>query len=213
MEDYYRGFARSASLPASPLSPYYSQVMAERYAYDGVKFAQAVKDAGMEEQKVVFLVNKDDSLRLRVARDIAQMLEDCGLQVELKALGSHAYTEALKAWEFDIYLGQTRLSANMDLSAFFDTYGELSWGGVNDVTGYSLSLQALENHGNYYTLHKTVMDNGLICPVLFRSYAVYATRGLLTELTPARDNVFYYSMGKSLENAKTVLKDQPTPEQ
>ena len=213
VEDYYRGFARSASLPASPLSPYYSQVMAERYAYDGVKFAQAVKDAGMDEQKVVFLVNKDDSLRLRVARDIAQMLEDCGLQVELKALGSHAYTEALKAWEFDIYLGQTRLSANMDLSAFFDTYGELSWGGVNDVTGYSLGLQALENHGNYYTLHKTVMDNGLICPVLFRSYAVYATRGLLTELTPARDNVFYYSMGKSLENAKTVLKDQPTPEQ
>jgi hypothetical protein len=90
----------------------------------------------------------------------------------------------------------------MDLSAFFHTYGELSWGGVDDVSAYSLSQQALENHGNYYTLHKRVMDNGLLCPVLFRSYAVYAARGAVSDLTPARDNVFYYSLGKTLENAK-----------
>ena len=212
VEEYYRGFARSSTLPVSPQSPYYSQVLAERYAYDGVKFAQAVKDAGLVGSEVLFVVNKDDSLRLRVARDIARMLEDCGLEVELQELSGYKYTEALKSWNFDIYLGQTRLSANMDLSAFFDTYGELSWGGVNDVTGYTMCLQALENHGNYYTLHKTVMDNGLICPVLFRSYAVYATRGLLTELTPSRDNVFYYSMGRSIENAKTVLKAPTTSE-
>lgn len=200
-EDYYRGFARSTTLPASPLSPYYSQSLADRYQYDGVKFAEAVKSAGMEGSKVVFLVNSDDSLRLRVARRIAQMLEDGGLEVEMKELGGNAYVEALKAWNYDIYLGQTRLSPNMDLSAFFATYGELSWGGVNDVGAYALSLQALENHGNYFTLHKTVMDNGLMCPVLFRSYAIYATRGLVSDLTPARDNVFYYSTGKTLEDA------------
>lgn len=200
-EDYYRGFARSASLPASPLSPYYSQSLADRYKYDSVKFAEAVKSAGMEGKSVVFLVNKDDSLRLRVARSIAQMLEDGGLVVELKALGGNAYVEALKAWNYDIYLGQTRLSPNMDLSAFFATYGELSWGGVNDVGAYAMSLQALENHGNYFTLHKLVMDQGLMCPVLFRSYAIYATRGLVSDLTPARDNMFYYSTGKTLEDA------------
>ena len=204
--EYYRGFARSATLPASPQSPYYSQVLAERYQYDGVKFAQAVKNAGMQDKTVVFLVNKDDSLRLRVARAIGQMLEDCGLVVEMKELGSHAYVETLKAWNFDIYLGQTRLSSNMDLSSFFATYGELSWGGVNDVTAYSLCLQALENHGNYYTLHKTVMDNGLLCPVLFRSYSIYATRGLVTDLTPARDSVFHYSLGKSLDAAKRIIE-------
>ena len=132
------------------------------------------------------------------------------LKVQLQELSGYKYVDALKEWNFDIYLGQTKLSANMDLSAFFHTYGDLSWGGVNDVTAYTMCLQSLENHGNYYTLHKTVMDNGLICPILFRSYAVYAVRGLLTELTPARDNVFYYSMGRSLENAKTVLKDPAT---
>ena len=201
-EEFYRGFARSACLPASPLSPYYSQNLAERYKYDGVRFAQAVKDAGMVGSTVVFLANSDDSLRLRVARSIAQMLKDCGLEVEMKELGGNAYVEALKSWNYDIYLGQTRLSPNMDLSAFFATYGELSWGGVNDLGAYALSLQALENHGNYFTLHKLVMDQGLLCPVLFRSYSIYATRGLIAGLSPARDNLFYYSLGKTPEEIR-----------
>ena len=201
-EEYYRGFARSACLPASPLSPYYSQTLADRYAYDGIRFAQAVKDAGLEGSTVVFLANSDDSLRLRVARSIAQMLEDCGLEVEMKELGGNAYVEALKSWNYDIYLGQTRLSPNMDLSAFFATYGELSWGGVNDLGAYALSLQALENHGNYFTLHKLVMDQGLLCPVLFRSYAIYATRGLIPSLTPARDSVFFYTTARTLEDVR-----------
>ncbi len=201
VEDYYRGFARSASLPASPLFPYYSKNLAERYSYDSIKFLDAVKSTGMEGKTVVLLVNSDDSLRLRVARAISKMLTDCGLVVELKALGTNACTEALKFRNFDLYLGQTKLSPNMDLSAFFATYGALSWGGVNDLGAYALSLQALENHGNYFTLHKLVMDQGLICPILFRSYSVYAIRGLLSDLTPARDGVFYYHTGKTLENA------------
>ncbi len=201
VEDYFRGFARSATLPASPQFPYYNRKLAEKYEYAPLKFAQAVKDAGMRDREISFLVNKEDTLRLRVARAIAQMLSDCGLTVKMLELSGNDYSFALKAWNFDLYLGQTRLSANMDLSAFFSTYGALSYGGVNDVTTYTLCQQALENHGNYYTLHQTIMDNGQLCPVLFGSYSIYATRGLLTELTPARDNVFYYSLGKTMEQA------------
>ena len=52
------------------------------------------------------------------------------------------------------------------------------------------------------------MDNGLLCPILTGSYAVYATRGLLTDLTPSRDNVFYYSMGKTMEQALMLESSQ-----
>ena len=67
VEDFYRGFARSASLPASPLFPYYSQNLADRYKFDDLKFLEAVKGAGVEGATVVFLGNSADSLRLRVA--------------------------------------------------------------------------------------------------------------------------------------------------
>ena len=201
VKEYYRGFARSASLPASPLSPYYNTALAEKYGYDQEKFTQAVLDAGMEGSLVRLLVNREDSLRLRAAREIGDMLTQCGLTVEIMELAGSEYRYALETWNFDIYLGQTKLSPNMDLSAFFSAYGALSYGGINDVEAYALCQRSLENHGNYYTLHQTVMENGLLCPVLFRSYAVYANRGALTDLTPARDNVFFYSLGKTMESA------------
>jgi len=200
-EKFYRGFARSVTLPASPQFPYYSSRLASQYTYDAPRFAQAVSDAGLEGQSVVFLVNSDDSLRLRVAREIAKMLESGGLIVEMKELGGSAYQYALRSRQFDLYLGQTKLSPNMDLSSFFATYGELSYGGVNDRAAYALCQQALANYGNYYSLHKTVMDNGLLCPVLVRSYAVYTTRGVFSSFQPARDQIFYYSLGKTMEDA------------
>lgn len=200
-ESYYRGFARSATLPASPLSPYYSNALASRYGYDSVRFAKQVNESEVRDSAVVLLVNSDDSLRLRVARAIGRMIADCGLQVEMKELSSNAYLQALRNREYDLYLGQTRLSANMDLTAFFSTTGALSYGGINDVGMYTLCQESLANRGNYYTLHQTIMEDGRLCPVLFRSYAVYAPRGLLTGLTPSRDNVFYYSLGKTMEGA------------
>ena len=59
-----------------------------------------------------------------------------------------------------------------------------------------MSLEALANSGNYQSLHELVMDNGYLCPILFRSYALYARRGLLSGLAPARDHVFYYTVDK-----------------
>ena len=104
---------------------------------------------------------------------------------------------------YDLYLGQTMLSPNMDLSHFFMENGNLTYGGTADERIYEMCLNALENHGNFYSLHYTIMDEGLLCPILFRSYAIYATRGLLTDLSPSRDNVFYYSIGKTMEDALT----------
>jgi len=199
---FYHGFAQSATLPASPNSPYYNDSLAKRYGYDPVKFLQAVQAAGKEGSTMVLLVNSDDSLRLRVARAIAKNLTDCGLVVEMKELGGNAYLTALKGRQFDLYVGQTRLSANMDLSAFFSTYGTLSYGGVDDLTAYALCLESLANAGNYYTLHRTVMENGLLCPVLFGNYSVFVTRGVISGLQPARDNLFFYSLGRTLADAQ-----------
>ncbi len=200
--EFYRGFGRAATLPASPMSPYYNDNLAQRYVYDLAKFTQAVSDANLSStHQVVLLVNSEDSLRLRVARSIGKMLTQGGMNVVMKELRGEAYVNAVHRREFDLYLGQTRLSANMDLSNFFAATGPLSYGGTDDVAAYALCLQSLENYGNFFTLHQTVMDRGLLCPVLFCNYAIYGTRGVLTSLTPSRDNVFGYSIGKTMEGA------------
>lgn len=207
-ETHYRGYAQGVTLPASPHFPYYSQSLADKYGFDSAKFTAALESAGMVGKEISFVVNSDDSLRVRVARSIAQMLTDCGLVVNLRELSTSQYLATIKVRNFDLYLGQTILSPNMDLSEFFHEYGDLSFGGINDTGAYSLCLDALANYGNYYSLYKYVMEHGLLCPVLFRSYAIFGTRGLITDLTPARDNVFYYSIGKNMEQA--ILREPET---
>ncbi len=200
-ESYYRSFAQSATLPASPNFPYYNKTLAAKYGLNKDKFAAAVETAGQKDAEITLLVNSADSLRVRVAREIGDMLAAGGLKVKMSELSGNRYTQAVKNREFDLYLGQTMLSPNMDLSAFFHTNGALSYGGVDDLAAYTLCLESLANYGNYYSLYKYVMENGLLCPILVRSYAVYVTRGVITDLNPARDSIFYYTVGKSMTDA------------
>ena len=207
VSSYYRSFAYSAVLPASPHSPYYDAALAAKYSYDPSKLTMAITDAGLQEADVVLLVNKFDSIRLRAARRIAEMLEQCGLDVAMSELTGDKYLEALEKGEYDLHLGQTRLAPNMDLTAFFDAEGALNFGGLADLPTYALCLEALANSGNYYSLHQRILEDGALCPILFRSYAIYADRGMFTSLDPARDNVFYYSLGKSLEEVNKEPQD------
>jgi peptide/nickel transport system substrate-binding protein len=160
-----------------------------------------VEAAGLTGANITLLLNADDSLRLRAGRAIGEMLTACGLTVTINEVNSAQFTEQVKWGKYDLYLGQTRLSANMDLTAFFAKNGTLNYGGLADTTAYALCLESLANQANFYNLHKEVMDDGQLCPILFRSYAVYATRGLVTKLTPSRDNMFYYSTGRTMADA------------
>ncbi len=200
-EQFYHGFARTATLPASPQSPYYTQSLAQQYAYDPDRFAYVVKDAALSEDTTVrLLVNGSDSLRLRVAKSIQRMLEAGGLTVEVEAEDYSDYRKALQKGAYDLYLGETRLSANMDLTAFFSPKGSMNFGDLSDAVIYSLCLESLANRGNYYNLHSAVVQDGRLCPILFQSYAVYANRGLVSGLSPSRDAVFYYDLGVTLSD-------------
>ena len=205
-DEYYRGFARSATLPASPQSPYYNAVLAGRYGYDAEIFRAAVESSGMIDREITLLVNSDDTMRIRAGRAIADMLRTAGLKVKVSELGGSSYRSALKKGEYDLHLGQTKLSPNMDLSAFFTSRGTLNYGGLANASLLTACWDALANSGNYYTLHQKVMEDGCLVPVLFRSYAVYTQRGTFDALDPARDNIFFYTIGKTMESIRLDAK-------
>lgn len=204
----YRGHGWPATLPASPLSPYYSESLAAGYTYDPMKFIDAVsswpipKDKKGKQKTLRLLVNSDDSARLRTARDIAATLTDFGIPTETMEYPSVTYQAVLQACNYDIYLGQTRLPANYDLSEFFRLWGNLSWGGIPNEDILKLCKESLADSGNYYNLHQLLAEDGRIVPILFGSYAVYAERGLFDGFSPARDNAYYYSLGKTMEGIK-----------
>ena len=204
VREYYRTFAQAATLPASPSSPCYNDALAEQYAYNADLFRAALQAEGLEGESIVLLVNKADGRRAKVAQAIADMLQECGLEVTLRAYSGEDYTKALKNGSYDLHLGQTMLSPNMDLSAFFDSEGTLNYGGMSDAGIFALCQDALANSGNFTALHQAVMEDAMLCPVAFLSYAVYVQPGLVEDFSPARDCIFYYSLGKNLNDIKTM---------
>ena len=209
INENYRGMAWAATLPASPNSPYYSKTLAAKY--DPMKFIDLIRDFKIPEdddgddQKLRLLVNSDDSARLRVARDIAAALTELGIPTGTLEYGNTSrgttYDQVLYAGTYDMYLGQTKLSPNYDLANFYG-WGNLSRGGITDKTIYGLNQDALANSGNYYNLHEAVANDGKIIPILFGYNTVYAERGLFDGLSPSRDNIFYYTLGKTMSGIK-----------
>ena len=199
--DHYGEFAQVTTIACAPSSPYYSPSLAEKYEYDPIRFIEALGKIKPPKEPVELLVNKDDSLRLRAARDIAQMLTECGLETVTVELETNKYLSNIRVGKYDLYLGQTCLSTNMDLTPFFHPYGNISRNGMSDQEIYALCLDALENSGNFYNLHKAVADDGCVVPILFGNYTVYATRGLVTNLSPSRDCVFFYTLGRTERDA------------
>ena len=209
VDTYYNGLAQPATLPASPSFPYYNDALASRFEYDPMKFIDGLsgvtipKDEETKSRKVMkLLVNKDDSARLKTARYIAEHLTELGLNCETAEYSGNAYQQVLAANNWDICLGQTRLSATMDLTGFFAPWGSLYMSGLTNGDIQEYNLLALENSGNYYNLHQKVAEHGSVVSVLFGNNAVYSHRGTLTDLSPSRDNVFYYSLGKTMESVQ-----------
>ena len=197
-EEIFRGYARPATLAADPNSPYYSEALAARYGYEPMKFVDALGKY-LITKPIRLLVNSDDRLRLQTARTIAAMLTEHGMVTITVEMDSYDYEACIGRGDYDLYLGRTRLSANMDLSCFFRNWGSCSYNGVVDEDTYKLCLDALANRGNYYNLHEKVAEDGRIVPILFYGYAIYGTRGLLSDLRPSRDTVFFYSLNKTME--------------
>ena len=204
IQRYYNNRAQAATLATSPSSPHYNQVLAANYNFDPLKFIDSLsgwnipRDPENPEKKMVLLVNADDSARLRAARYIAKCLTEYGLPTSTLECSGQNYEAVLRANNWDIYLGQTRLSPNMDLSEFFRPWGELRPGGLENENLLDMCKDTLENSGTTYDLLKKIAEDGRVIPVLFGYHAVYAERGLFENLSPTRDNAFFYSMGKTL---------------
>lgn len=210
-ETFYNGKCSPSALPTSPLSIYYSQTLASQYTYDPLGFVDQVagapvpRDKNNQVKKLKLLVNSDDSARLRTARYLAEELTDLGIPtgvLEYGGSGKYTFEDVLRAGTYDIYLGETRLPPNYDLSEFFRSGGRMSWGGIVDGDIMSMMREALADRGNYYNLNKLVAEDGKIIPILFGTTMIYANRGQLLDLAPSRDNVFYYTLGKTMEGIK-----------
>lgn len=199
--EVYKGFAQPSVLPCNPLSDYYDEQLAKDYDYAPARFAEAVANSGVTSSSDyvghvgIFLVCSDDPKRVAAAEAIAEKLKSAGLSITVNAVDREQYLKNLEDGDFDLYYGETRLTTNFDLVEFFSKYGNLNFGAINSTGLASLCSAALKNSGSFYELCGQLLQTAPICPVVFKSNAIYVTRGMLTDITPGVDFVFLKTDG------------------
>ena len=196
------GFAKPAVLPCSPDADLYDTRLADSFSYSIANYHMQLDSASVEDLGAdgvldlyvpslgysvpvsgTMIVCSSSFQRVQAATKIVDALNELGFDLELKSMEYNEYKKALLENNFDLYYGEVRLSSNFDLSPFFSYYGSTNYGNLSDSTMLNLSNLALANSGNSYNLYKRLCERGYITPVLFKSYAVYTTRGAVSNPT------------------------------
>lgn len=214
----YGGFAVASELPCSPQSDLFDPQLAENYDYAPASFMEALSNSGVltseeyQNHAGIFLVCSEDQTRVAAASYLCDVLKSYGLNLRVNIVDRDTYEEALEDGDFDLYYGETRLTANFDLSEFFEENGSLCYGSIDNESLEDLCDKALENSGSYVELCSQLMKKAPICPVVFKSYAINVSRGIITNMYPAVDFVFHnYDYARDLSDAdKTYAPVEPT---
>lgn len=201
----YNGFAMPASLPCSPQCGTYDKELAARYAYAPEEFSSRIQGK-VFTTTVELVVWSADFSRVELANYLADAFARYGIKVRVVSVDYNTYKDRIRNGNFDMFIGEVRLSNDFNLSSFFSDDGDLNFGYITHNGLYNQSKDALANSGNAYDLYQHVMETGLVCPVLFKSYAVMATRGSISTLQPAVDCVFHLPGGRTLADASTTYE-------
>ncbi len=199
--------ALASALPVSPRSPEYSAAAAEQLAYDPASAAALLDEAGYALNgedglryagrtplALTLLVNSDSEAKQGLAALLAGELEKLGVTVTVDILPWTEYQSALSAGRFDLYIGETILPGDFDLSALLT--GALNYGGY-DATALSELLSARQAaRGEARTAAASALWDEFVkevpfAPLCFKNRSLLVRWGMASNLQPTRANPFY----------------------
>lgn len=200
--------ALPAALPAAPGSVLYHDDVAEALSFSPAE-AEALLDTGgwlpgedgirqkgRERLELTLVVPGDNAVRVALAEQLAEALGNLGMAVTVRRLPWEGYLEALNQGEFDLYLGEVRMTADFDPSVLMAPGGALNYGGYAGAE----ALEALEKFraasGQARTLaaknlYRRLAEDPPFAVLCFKNWSVLIQWKQLSGLTPTQQNIFY----------------------
>ncbi len=96
--------------------------------YNKLNTSGSRRNTGGTQLKFTLLVNSDNRNRVLAAQAVAKQLKAVGIDVTVVKKKFSAYKAALKKGDFQLYLGEVRVSENMDVSPLFLKGGSVAYG-------------------------------------------------------------------------------------
>ena len=100
----------------------------EKIGYNSLNSSGYRVNASKKHLALTLLVNSENPSRLKAAEMIANQLKQVGIELRIIKRNYADYMTMLKNGDFQLYLGETRLTANMDFSELLLPGGAIAFG-------------------------------------------------------------------------------------
>lgn len=201
------GHAAATSLPVHPQAPGFDAGLDKSWKQDperaGVLLGEAgwipgedgVLKRGREELSLRLIVNQDNTFKTAVAETVADALKETGCRIVLDKLSWEEFTAALEKREFDLYLGETALTADFDLRSLLGGKGGLNYSGFADPESWELMAQYRGSRGEerettLVNLCGRVAEMAPIIPLCFKNGSLLTQWGQVSGAEPTQRDVF-----------------------
>lgn len=187
--------AVAALMPVSPSSELYNEELEKQLMYQ-TETARSLCSAANPGYEMTLVVNADSTFKVDMAKEIEQELEAVGLDIGVEALEWSDFKKALQNGNYDLYLGEVKMSNNFDLTAFLNKQGSLNYSGYDSKTLQSLlnNLQAAigdERPKAAKDLYTKLAEEAPFVPLCFKRYSVFAQKNYMDRIYATQSNLFH----------------------
>ena len=187
----FQGHAREAYSPFNP--DWYQLASKDLIVAENLQEAtKLIEESGVDikDKEISLLVNKENRFKLEAAQLIETYLKSLGFKVLLKNYDSEYYTEAVEIGSYDLYIGEVRLSPNMDLTPLLGG-GSVSYGIDETCASCARYTQLLEGGCELMDFINTFNDDLPFLPLCFRNAAASYTNAMQADFACCDGDVFY----------------------
>ena len=206
VSDIMSGHGDPATLPVSSLHTDWYEPAAEALEYDLEQAAELLSQGGYIRSEedglwyrgrsplaVTLLVNSDNPTKAAMADRLAEALMELGVTVTVSKQPWKDYVAALEKGNFDLYLGEVRLTADFDVTELLA--GSLNYGGY-DVTPLAQRLaewkqsSGLTRHWRAGAFWDVFVEDVPFAPLCFKQESMLVRWDAGVRPTPIRTDPF-----------------------
>ena len=191
----FSGWAKAATTPFHPTWSTAKEligVSATRDLSGAVKLlGEAGYGTGVDQSRLTLelIYSHEGGFRSALADMVASQLRSAGMEVLVTPLSYEEYMNRLNAGQYDLYLGEVRLPANMHLGSLMPG-GSVAYGVAADSAGATAYGEYLAGEKSMQEFTDAFLEDMPYIPLCWRNgFMAYDRR--LTKVTPHGYNPFY----------------------
>ncbi len=189
--------------------------VASGYAYSRQEFRRLAASAGLEDAdldgrldysgesfKLRILVNSESEAKVGAAGIVAGELINMGFDAAVEALDFDDYKKALEAGNFDLFIGEVKLRADLDLTALFTgslNYSKTGADGYAQRINEYLAASPEDRPAAATELCVYAAEDCAVVPIAYKRGAVLTHVGVVSGAAPGQSHIFTGILGWTVD--------------